>query len=81
MNTKTVPLATFPNEFEARLIVQRLQNEGIPSFVKPLGGGYGGLGTNQFMPHRVYVAQEQLARAQAIADGRDPDEPAGEHSS
>ena len=51
---KTVPLATYPNEFEAHLAVQRLENEGIPAFVKALGGGYG-IDVSQFISHRVYV--------------------------
>ena len=69
MNRKMVALASFPNEMEASLVVQRLEAEGIPAFVKPLGGGYGILGVNPFIPHRVHVPIEMLDRARTVADG------------
>ncbi len=69
---KLVPLDTYPNEMEARLMAQRLENEGIPSVVKVLGGGYG-MGVHQFMPHRVSVPEEYLSEAKSIAEGSEPD--------
>ena len=67
MNRKMVPLASYPNEMEASLVVQLLEAEGIPAFVKPLGGGYGILGVNPFIPHRVHVPIEMLDRAKTVA--------------
>ena len=67
MNRKMVPLASYPNEMEASLVVQRLEAEGIPAFVKPLGGGYGILGVNPFIPHRVHVPIEMLEQARRLA--------------
>ena len=67
MNRKMVALASFPNEIEASLVVQRLEAEGIPAFVKPLGGGYGILGVNPFIPHRVHVPIELLEQAKRVA--------------
>jgi hypothetical protein len=75
LSTKVVPLVTLPNEIEARLLAQRLDEEGIPSVIKPLGGGYGVLGVTQFISHRVYVPQEHLSRAKEIAEARPPCDP------
>ncbi len=69
MDRKMVPLASYPNEMEASLIVQRLEGEGIPAFIKPLGGGYGILGVNPFIPHRVHVPIEMLDKAKAVTEG------------
>ncbi len=66
MNRKMVPLASYPNEMEASLVVQQLEAEGIPAFVKPLGGGYGILGVNPFIPHRVHVPIEMLEHARRL---------------
>ena len=72
MNRKMVPFASYPNEMEASLVVQRLEAEGIPAFVKPLGGGYGILGVNQFIPHRVHVPIEMLEQARRLASDEPP---------
>ena len=68
MNKKMVSLASYANEMEASLVVQILEAEGIPTSVKPLGGGYGVLGVNQFIPHRVLVPIELLDRARALLE-------------
>ena len=76
MNRKTVALASFPNEMEASLVVQRLEAAGIPAYVKPLGGGYGILGVNPFMPHRVFVPIEMVEQARSVAcTGGEPSNP------
>jgi len=52
-----VLVLTYPNEFEARLLADRLLEEGIRSMVKPLGPGYGLAGPMSFIPHAVYVME------------------------
>ena len=66
MAVKIAPLATYPNEMEARMAAQLLESEGIPAIVKPLGGGYGGLGVTQFIHHRVYVPESDLDEAKKL---------------
>ena len=66
---KSVEFATYPNEMEAQMVVQLLQENGVGAYVKPLGFGYGGVGTIQFIPHRVLVYEHNLQRAQEILDG------------
>ena len=73
MDRKMVALASYSNEMEASLIVQQLDAEGIPAFVKPLGGGYGILGVNPFIPHRVHVPIEMLERAKQVASDIESD--------
>ena len=76
---KVVPLETYPNEMEAQMMAQILEGNGIPTAVQPMGGGYGALGVTQFIHHRLYVAEEDLERAQEIASADfsqvDPDSP------
>ncbi|MCY3638924.1 MAG: DUF2007 domain-containing protein [Chloroflexota bacterium] len=64
----TVEFATYPNEMEAQMVAQLLRENGIGAFVQPLGFGYGGVGTFQFIPHRVLVYEHNLERAQGILD-------------
>ena len=66
MKVRTVALATYPNEMEARMIAQILEDNEIPAYVKPLGGGYGGLGVTQFIHHRVYVQDKDLEEAKEL---------------
>ena len=40
--------------------------EGINTVVKPLGSGYGGLGVIQWIPHRVYVDEDDFEQATEI---------------
>lgn len=67
-NRKSVALATYPNEMEAQMVAQILEENGIPSAVQPLGGGYGALGVIQFIHHRVYVSDDDLERAKELTD-------------
>ena len=64
----SVEFASYPNEMEAQMVAQLLRENGVGAFVQPLGFGYGGLGTFQFMPHRVLVYEHNLERAQEILD-------------
>ena len=65
---KAVPLETYPNEMEAMMAAQLLESDGIPSFVKPMGGGYGALGVTQFIHHRVYVQEANFEEARKLLD-------------
>ena len=51
---------------ESSMASQLLEAEGIPTSVKPLNGGYGVLGVNPFLPHRVYVPIEMLEQAHTV---------------
>ena len=66
---KSVEFATYPNEMEAQMVVQLLQENGVGAYVQPLGFGYGGVGTIQFIPHRVLVYEHNLQLAQEILGG------------
>ena len=63
---KSVEFATYPNEMEAQMVVQLLQENGVGAYVQPLGFGYGGVGMIQFIPHRVLVYERNLQLAQEI---------------
>jgi hypothetical protein len=65
-------VATYQNEMEARLLEEMLREEGIPSVVKPRGGGYGLFGQDPFIAHSVYVLEENLQKAREIA-AEDPE--------
>ena len=65
---KSVEFATYPNEMEAQMAAQLLRENGVGAYIQPLGFGYGGVGTIQFIPHRVLVYERNLERAQAILD-------------
>lgn len=65
-NDRSVEFATYPNEMEAQMAAQLLRENGVGAFVQPLGFGYGGVGTFQFIPHRVLVYERNLERAQEI---------------
>ena len=65
---KVVALATFPNEMEAQMAAQILEENGIPAAIQPLGGGYGALGVVPFMHHRVFVPEDDLARAKELME-------------
>ncbi|MBI2873100.1 MAG: DUF2007 domain-containing protein [Chloroflexi bacterium] len=66
---KEVRIATYPNEMEARLWAQRLEEHGIPSVVRPLGAGYGALGAFSFIHHGLYVLEERAEEASRIVAG------------
>jgi hypothetical protein len=65
---RSVEFAIYPNEMEAQMVAQLLRGNGVGAFVQPLGFGYGGVGTFQFIPHRVLVYERNLERAQEILD-------------
>ena len=65
---KSVEFATYPNEMEAQMVAQLLRENGVGAYIQPLGFGYGGVGTFQFIPHRVLVYERNLERAQEILD-------------
>ena len=66
---KIVPLETYPNDMEAQMMAQILEGNGIPAVIQPMGAGYGALGVTQFIPHRLFVQEEDLKRAREIVDG------------
>ena len=68
---KEALIATFSNEMEARLLAERLLEEGIRSVVKPKGAGAALAGSLTFVPHSVYVLEEHAPRANEIAEGSD----------
>ena len=59
-------VATFANEMMAQYWAGTLEKEGIRSAVKPLLGGYGVFGHFSFVPHGLYVLQEDEERARAL---------------
>ena len=67
-NDRSVEFATYPNEMEAQMVAQLLRENGVGAFVQPLGFGYGGVGTFQFIPHRVLVYERNLERSREILD-------------
>ena len=67
-NDRSVEFATYPNEMEAQMVAQLLRENGVGAFVQPLGFGYGGVGTFQFIPHRVLVYEHNLDLARGILD-------------
>lgn len=50
------------------MVAELLRENGVGAFVQPMGFGYGGVGTFQFIPHRVLVYERNLERAQGILD-------------
>ncbi len=70
---KEALVGTYPNEMEARLLADRLQEEGIRSVIKPRGAGYAlGYGAHSFSPHSLYVLERDLERARSVADAGSP---------
>ncbi len=74
MRMKEALVGTYPNEMEARLLADRLQEEGIRSVIKPRGAGYAlGYGAHSFSPHSLYVLERDLERAKNVADADSPE--------
>lgn len=74
MRMKEALVRTYPNEMEARLLADRLQEEGIRSVIKPRGAGYAlGYGAHSFTPHSLYVLEDDLERARSVADNASPE--------
>ncbi len=63
---KLVRFETYPNEIEAQFVAHILEDERIISVVKPMGGGYGGLGVTQWIFHTLFVEEDDLKRAQEV---------------
>ena len=63
-----VTLEVFQGEPLARLAGQRLQDEGIPCLVRPLGVGPGGWGMAANLPYAVYVMAADEARARDVLE-------------
>ena len=66
-----VKIATFPNEMMARYWAEVLKEEGIPSVIKPLYGGYGVFGHISLIPHGLYVLPADEERARQFIDKAD----------
>jgi Putative prokaryotic signal transducing protein len=66
MDTKDVRLATYSTWAEASMCAGRLESEGIPTVLVPLGAGAGGWGSSSFVPHELRVRAEDLERAKAL---------------
>jgi hypothetical protein len=71
MSTKEVRLATFGTWAEASMCAERLESEGIPTVLVPLGPGAGGWGTSAFVPHEVRVRSNDLERASELLKQED----------
>ena len=64
-----VLVSTYSNEMEARLMADRLKEEGIASVVKAKGEGYGISSLmSSFIPHSVYVLEEHAERARSLLE-------------
>ena len=66
MATKEIGLATYPTWVEASMWAERLEGEGIPSVLVPLGAGAGAWGSSAFLPHELRVRAEDAERALAL---------------
>ena len=58
----------FDNEPTARMAEQRLQEEGIPCFVRSLHGGPGLWGTAYNLPHDLRVYEDDVMRGREILE-------------
>ena len=77
--TDQVCITTFENEMMAHFWAGVLEQEGIPSVVKPTMGGYGIFGHISFLPHSLYVMARDEERALALLDEAEQGEPEPEH--
>ena len=65
---KQVRLTVFDNEPFARLAEQRLQQAGIPCFIRSLRGGPGLWGSAYNLPHDLYVYASDETPAREVLD-------------
>ena len=72
-----VTLDVFQGEPLARLAAQRLEEEGIPCVVRPLGVGPGGWGMAANLPHALHVRPSDADRARDVL-GMPPGEGGGD---
>lgn len=61
--TREVRLATYATWIEASMWAERLDGEGIPSVLVPLGPGAGAWGSSSFLPHELRVRAADAERA------------------
>ena len=73
-----VRIATFENEMMAHFWAGVLDQENIPSVVRPMMGGYG-VGHTSFVPHALYVMAKDEERALALLDEAEQEDPEPEH--
>ena len=78
MRMKEALVDTYPNEIEARMLADILHDEGIRSVIKLMGAGSAlGGGAHTFMPHSVFVLEDDLERAREVAEGARSADPTG----
>jgi len=68
MQAREVRLATYPTWVEASMWAERLEGEGIPCVLVPLGAGAGAWGSSAFLPHELRVRAEDLERATEVVN-------------
>ena len=68
MKEKQIRVAVFDNEPLARLVVQRLQEQGIPALTRCLRGGPGLWGSAYNLPHDVIVHESDEEKARDLLD-------------
>lgn len=62
-----VELSSYPNEMQAQMAANLLQENGIGAYVCPtMPGGYSIRGVTPFAPHSVMVAHSNLQSAREI---------------
>ena len=64
---RLVKIATAPNEVEALMWQEFLENEGIGVMVKPTGPGFADYSIT-ICPHLVYVLEKDEARARELLE-------------
>lgn len=71
IEAKFISFRTYPTRVHAEMIVEALSNEGIPAIIKSdeLYGSGTGLGTGASPKFVVWIPQDQVEAATAIADG------------
>ena len=65
---REVRIATFHSGTMARYWADILNDEGIPSVIKPLDVGYGVFGSGALIPHGLYVLPADEERARQFID-------------
>ena len=63
VETKEVRLATYPSWLEASMWAERLEGEGIPTVLVPLGAGAGAWGSSDYLPYELRVRAEDAEQA------------------
>lgn len=69
-NVKYVPFRTLPSRLYAEMLKEALENEGIPSIIKgdDVAIALGSYGTTSPVEVSIWVPEEDLERAEQIAD-------------